>query len=87
MLNFSVLDGWWPEACRHGENGWAIGDDSEGNEERDLESLYATLEKEILPTWADRARWVEMMRASIATVEERFSSDRMVREYFEKLYV
>src|SRR5581483_1273392 len=21
VLNFSVLDGWWPEACRHGENG------------------------------------------------------------------
>jgi starch phosphorylase len=86
VLNFSVLDGWWPEACRHGENGWAIGDDSEGNEERDLESLYETLEKEILPAWADRARWVEMMRASIATARERFSSDRMVREYVERLY-
>jgi glycogen phosphorylase len=86
VLNFSVLDGWWPEACRHGENGWAIGDDSEGNEERDLEALYRTLETEILPAWADRARWVGMMRASIETVEARFSSDRMVREYFERLY-
>ncbi len=25
VLNVSILDGWWPEACRHGENGWAIG--------------------------------------------------------------
>ena len=27
-----------------------------------------------------------MMEASIATVEERFSSDRMVRDYFARLY-
>ena len=27
-----------------------------------------------------------MMQASIATATERFSSDRMVREYFERLY-
>jgi hypothetical protein len=27
-----------------------------------------------------------MMQASIATAEERFSSDRMVREYFARLY-
>jgi len=26
------------------------------------------------------------MRASIATAAERFSSDRMVREYFARLY-
>jgi len=26
------------------------------------------------------------MEASIATVEERFSSDRMVRDYFARLY-
>ena len=23
--NCSILDGWWPEACIHGVNGWAIG--------------------------------------------------------------
>jgi len=27
-----------------------------------------------------------MMQASIDTVQERFSSDRMVEEYFAKLY-
>src|SRR5206468_96216 len=29
-LNLSVLDGWWPEGCRHGINGWAIGDGGTG---------------------------------------------------------
>jgi starch phosphorylase len=89
VLNLSVLDGWWPEACRHGENGWAIGDgvtDEPDQDRRDVEALYAVLEKEVLPAYADRGRWTAMMRASIDTVRERFSSDRMVREYFEELY-
>ncbi|HYY06846.1 MAG TPA: alpha-glucan family phosphorylase [Candidatus Limnocylindria bacterium] len=86
VLNFSVPDGWWPEACRHGENGWAIGDGSDTDQGRELDALYDTLEREILPAWADRARWLAMMAASIATVEERFSAERMVREYFARLY-
>src|SRR6266581_1088382 len=85
-LNFSVLDGWWPEACRHGENGWAIGDGGDTDEGHELDALYGTLERDVLPAWADRARWLGMMEASIATVEERFSAERMVREYFARLY-
>src|SRR6185295_4625712 len=90
VLNLSVLDGWWPEACRHGENGWAIGD-GEGmasdQDERDLEALYTTIENDVLPAYADRERWLAMMQSSIGTITEQFSSDRMVREYFERLYV
>jgi glycogen phosphorylase len=86
VLNLSVLDGWWPEACRHGENGWAIGGDESGDDEQDAAALYATLENDVLPAYADRGRWTAMMQASIATVEKRFSSARMVREYFERLY-
>ena len=26
VLNMSILDGWWPEACMNGTNGWRIGD-------------------------------------------------------------
>jgi starch phosphorylase len=89
VLNLSVLDGWWPEACQHGVNGWSIGDgdeDAGDRDRRDLDALHATLEGDVLPAYADRARWVDMMEASIATVEERFSSDRMVSEYVERLY-
>ena len=85
-INLSILDGWWPEACRHGDNGWAIGDRGEPDQARDVDALYGTLEREVLPAWADRARWLAMMQASIATVEERFSAARMVREYFALLY-
>src|SRR5262249_51044227 len=89
VLNCSILDGWWPEACEHGVNGRAIGDTTSGVPEqdaRDASALYEVLETEGMPAYDDRARWVGMMQASIATVSERFSSDRMCREYFEKLY-
>jgi starch phosphorylase len=86
VLNLSVLDGWWAEACEHGVNGWAIGDDGAGDDAEDLESLYEVLERQVLPTWTDRERWGAMMQASIATGVERFTADRMVREYFDRLY-
>ena len=87
-LNLSVLDGWWPEGAEHGVTGWAIGDGSEGpdQDQRDLRALYATLEDEVLPAFADPPGWARMMRASIRIGVERFSSDRMVKEYFARLY-
>jgi len=85
-LNLSILDGWWAEACEHGVNGWAIGDERAGDDERDLQSLYEVLEREVLPAWSDRDRWASMVQASIHTAESRFTSDRMVKDYFEQLY-
>jgi len=87
-LNLSVLDGWWPEGCEHGVTGWAIGDGAASGDPdaRDLRALYDTLEGLVLPAFADPARWTRMMRASIRMGVERFSSDRMVKEYFARLY-
>ena len=87
-LNLSILDGWWPEGCEHGITGWAIGDGSFASDPdaHDLQALYETLEGDVLPTWADPDLWERMMRASIQMAEERFSSDRMVTEYFARLY-
>jgi starch phosphorylase len=85
-LNLSILDGWWPEGCEHGVNGWAIGGADAGDDAKDLDALFEVVEQEVMPAWADRARWTRMMQASIAMGVERFSADRMVREYFSKLY-
>ena len=94
-LNFSVLDGWWLEGY-DGANGFAIGDLSEaGNNEadrQDAESLYRTLEEEIVPRFYDRdqnrvpRQWVAMMKRAIQTLVPAFSSDRMVAEYAERIY-
>ena len=88
VLNCSILDGWWPEGCEDGLTGWAIGDTREDGDQdgRDLEALYDTLEGKVLPTWADPPRWARMMRASIRMGAERFSSDRMLRDYFARVY-
>ena len=88
-LNLSVLDGWWPEGCRHGVNGWQIGDAFEGpgQDEHDRKALYQVLKGEVLATYYDdRPRWLAMMRAAIEMAQWRFSSDRMIEEYYVKLY-
>ena len=86
VLNVSILDGWWDEACEDGVNGWAIGGRDSGDDLRDLHALYDTLEKRVLATWADRAKWSKMMVASAKMAREKFSAERMIREYFAKLY-
>ncbi|MEW6228097.1 MAG: alpha-glucan family phosphorylase [Bacillota bacterium] len=90
VLNLSTLDGWWPEACRHGVNGWQFGDGYEGpgQDDHDLDALYRVLLQEVLPTYYEnRAKWVEMMRESIASASEGFSSRRMIEEYYSRLYI
>jgi starch phosphorylase len=96
-LNFSVLDGWWREAY-NGHNGWAIGEDRELESQsvqdaQDAESLYTTLEKEIVPLFYDRDPneiphgWIARMKASLKSIIPQFSTRRMVKEYVERLYV
>jgi starch phosphorylase len=91
VLHCSTLDGWWPEGCEHGVTGWAIGDGADGDrtEERDASdhaALFRVLEGEVLPAYADRPRWLAMMRASVGMAASRFSAERMLRDYFERLY-
>ncbi len=83
VLNLSVLDGWWAEAYDP-SYGWAI----EGStDEADLEQLYALLENEVVPRFAARDAWVEMMTSSIAELAPRFSMQRTVIDYAERYYV
>ncbi len=80
--NCSILDGWWPEGCEHGVNGWAIGEaEDERDDERDAENIYNVLEHEVLPLWDEGPeRWAKLMRASIAT-SARFTGARMIADY------
>ncbi len=90
VLNLSILDGWWPEACNHGENGWQFGDGyvGEDQDQHDLDALYKVLLDEVMPTYYDnRDKWIEMMRDSINTSRERFSAKRMVKDYYEQMYI
>lgn len=92
VLNVSILDGWWPEICRHGINGWAIGDeivpdDEAEQDERDAKYLYQVLTEEVIPTFEkDKAKWGSMMVKSIEDTRIAYGASRMMKEYCEKLY-
>jgi len=92
VLNLSILDGWWPEACVHGVTGWQFGDGFEDASEaiqdaHDLRALYRVLLEEVIPAYyGDRDRWTGMMRESILRTREPFAVKRMLEEYYEKLY-
>ena len=92
VLNLSILDGWWPEACDHGNNGWQFGDGFEHADEKilddhDREALYKVLLEEVVPTfYNDRDKWKQMMRNSVQSTRDEFSVKRMLEEYYELLY-
>jgi len=97
IINCSVLDGWWDEGY-DGANGWAIGrretNPDEGAQDwADAQDLYRLLETEIVPRYYERdanglpLRWLEMMKASMATTVWQFSTSRMLQEYVEQLYL
>ena len=97
-LNLSILDGWWVEGY-NGENGFSIGvaaDENVANETtidaQDAESLYQVLESKVISAYYDRdgndlpTRWIRLMKNSLITLTYQFSSDRMVKDYIEKIY-
>ncbi|MHA2226520.1 MAG: alpha-glucan family phosphorylase [Candidatus Hodarchaeales archaeon] len=91
-INFSILDGWWPEGY-NGSNGWKIGgkEFSNQNEQNryDADSFYEILEKEIRPLFYKRDSdgipidWVKIIRNSIKSVTPLFSARRMLKQYVE----
>jgi glycogen phosphorylase len=84
VLNCTVLDGWTYEVDWEGI-GWTL------DPENVASSFYHLLEKEIVPPYYLRNEdglpyeWIERMRRSIE-VSERFTGERMFKEYKELLY-
>ncbi|HEX5874324.1 MAG TPA: alpha-glucan family phosphorylase [Pyrinomonadaceae bacterium] len=96
-LNLSILDGWWLEGY-DGSNGFAIGNGNDGApvaeiDALDAESLYRTLESEVVQIFYDRAedglprKWIAMMKRAIQTLAPKYNSDRMVEDYARNIYL
>jgi len=84
--NLSILDGWWAEGCKHGENGWGIGNSDVVDDDADANHLYELLEKEVIPTFYDNPeKWASIMLESIIT-GVNFTAYRMINDYKEKYY-
>ncbi|MGE3801548.1 MAG: alpha-glucan family phosphorylase [Candidatus Kapaibacterium sp.] len=96
-VNLSILDGWFPEGY-DGTNGYAIGDEREFadttyQDEIESRHLYRLLEEEVIPAFYNRdeaglpREWIATQKRTIETMAGVFSSDRMVKEYTEQLYI
>ncbi len=91
-VNLSIADGWIPEFCRDGENGFlipiadvtlpdAVKDDAEAT------ALLDVLENAVVPLYYDQPKqFLKVVKAAMKDVEPEFESGRMAREYYEQLY-
>ncbi len=93
VLNLSVVDGWVGEGVQHGISGWLINTQLQESlkaheqDEKDLRELYRVLQEEVIPTYYhNRDRWYELMRGSIDMSHWQFSTNRMIREYYDLMY-
>ncbi|WP_262028109.1 alpha-glucan family phosphorylase [Microvirga sp. Mcv34] len=88
VLNLSILDGWWLEACEEGITGWSIDHRPEGTREDHARALYEKLEAVVLPLYAqDRSRWIWMMKQTISKIGPIFNSQHMMRRYASEAYL
>jgi len=95
-LNLSILDGWWDE-WYDGSNGWAIPTadgitDVDRRDDLEAGALYDLIENSVAARFYDRgpdglpARWLEMVRHTLATLGPKVLADRMVKDYVDVLY-
>lgn len=93
-LHLSIYDGWTVEGTFDGINGYTVEypglDDEMPWEERhwkDHDCVMDIIENRIIPTYYDnKEEWARLMRQAMRTSEAYFNSDRMVIEYYNRLY-
>ena len=96
VLNFSVLDGWWLEGYVKGA-GWALTDkrtyENQAHQDQlDAATIYQMLESEIIPMYyAKNAKgyspdWIQTIKNSVTQITPRFTTKRMMDDYFSKFY-
>jgi starch phosphorylase len=90
-INVSTNDGWICEFEKDSgpdQNSFIIPTAPEGNpDEHDRNHLFRLLEEDILPMYYERpADWQALQLRSMNDVDAYFTSARMAREYYQKMY-
>ena len=93
-LHLSIFDGWTVEGTFNGINGYTVEYDGldddmpwEDRHWKDHECVMDIIENQIIPTYYNnKTEWARLMRQAIRTAEGYFNSDRMVIEYYNRLY-
>lgn len=84
VLQCSINDGWVKE-LNWEKIGWILSD------ENTTEDLYNQLEKDIIPLYytkenIESSEWADRMKRTILLVDDKFTTKRMLSDYFDKLY-
>ena len=91
-VNVSFSDGWFPEFAKDKINSFVIPPcditlSEEVQSDLDAASLYHLLESEIIPMYYDYPNhWLEIVKNGMKDVVPQYGSNRMVQEYYERLY-
>jgi glycogen phosphorylase len=92
-VNVAMPDGWFPEFAKDKINSFVIPScdvslPEHVQDDTDAASLYQLLETEVLPMYYDYPhRWMEIVKNGLRDIIPEFESNRMAKEYYEKLYV
>ena len=96
VVNFSVLDGWWAEGYRENA-GWAIPEaatysNSLIQDDLDAETIYSTLEEDIIPLYFDvnskkvPVKWVSNIKNTISGIAPHYTMKRQLDDYIRMFY-
>ncbi|QHT71300.1 alpha-glucan family phosphorylase [Rhodocytophaga rosea] len=91
-INMSTQDGWIPEFAKHLHNSFVLpaADTRLPVHEQDAidnKNLMQRLEQEIVPMYYRQGKqWLEIQKNSMREILPSFDSDRMAKEYYEKVY-
>ena len=91
-INFSIADGWHPEFCKEGKNGFTIkGSDVNSpidvQDYNDNKSMMDIFEEQIIPMYYDSPKkWAKMMMRSMNDVHQGFDSSIMAEKYYNEMY-
>ena len=92
-VNVSIADGWFPEFVKDKINGFVIPASSPDlpvhqQDEADANTLYDLLESEVIPMYYDNPeKWLAIIKNGMRDITPQFDSNRMVKDYYERLYV
>ena len=91
-VNLSIADGWIPEFCRDGANGFLIAHADETlpdvvKDDQEATTLLDVLENVVVPMYYDQPKnFLKVVKTAMKDVEPEFESGRMAQEYYEQLY-
>lgn len=91
-VNVGIPDGWFPEFAKDKINCFVqkpadVNLPEHQQDDIDASNLFDLLENEVIPMYYDYPnRWLEIIKNGMADIIPEFDSNRLAKEYYEKLY-